>query len=121
MTKGKLRTALSTLLLALTASVPAPSEAAETGARTRTHHHRHSWHHRHIVLPAERHVIEITRPTASGYFVINGRSFSAMTETCARWAAGERITLVSGDWNGACSSAVFYNARRRQVCEMWCR
>ena len=81
--------------------------------------HRHVAYHA-IVLPPERHVIEVTRPTYSGYFVINGTRFTATTARCARWAAGERIRLVAGDWHGVCSTAVFYNVRRRQTCEMWC-
>ena len=117
MTKGKL--ALSTLVLALTAGVPVPSEAADTGFRTRPHHHRYVRHYRRIILPPERHVIEVARP--GGSFVINGRSFAATTQTCARWAAGEPVKLIAGDWNSACSPAVFYNVWRRQSCEMWCR
>jgi hypothetical protein len=34
--------------------------------------------------------------------------------------AGERITLVAGDWNARCVVAVFYNFYRRNTCEMWC-
>jgi hypothetical protein len=84
--------------------------------------HHHQWHHRRFVrLPPERHVVEVSRPTSSGYFTINGTGFAATTAGCARWAAGERIRLLAGDWHGACTTAVFYNVRRRQVCEMQCR
>ena len=117
MIKGKLAT--STLVLVLTAYAPASSDAADAGVRMRAHY-RHVWHHRRIVLPPERHVVEVNRPVGSPYFIINGTSFTAMTPQCIRWVAGERIKLVAGDWNGSCHSAVFYNARRHQTCEMLC-
>jgi len=71
-------------------------------------------------LPPERHVIELVVPPYSGNFVINGARFSGRTPACLRWAAGERIRLVAGDWHGACVDAVFYNYRWRNTCEMWC-
>lgn len=71
-------------------------------------------------LPAERHVIEVVSPPYSGRFIINGARFTGWTRTCFGWAAGERITLIAGDWNGRCIGAVFYNFARRNRCEMWC-
>jgi hypothetical protein len=79
------------------------------------------YYHRHIYLPPERHVIEVVQPPGSGNFIINGRRFVAKTDACYRWAAGERIRLIAGDWNGHCVDAVFYNVWRRSTCEMWCR
>jgi hypothetical protein len=117
MIKSLLVTALTALAAAMLA--PAPPASAD-GMKVRTHHHR-SWHHRRFILLPERHVVEVNRPTNSGYFIINGTRFTATTAHCASWAAGERIRLLAGDWNGACSTAVFYNVRRRQTCEMWCR
>src|SRR5262249_54165034 len=35
-------------------------------------------------------------------------------------AAGERIKLIEGDWNGRCVEAVFYNIYRHNTCEMIC-
>ena len=72
-------------------------------------------------LPAERHVIEVVQPPYSGNFIINGTAFTAKTAACTRWAAGERIRLIAGDWHGRCVDAVFYNYYRRSTCEMWCR
>ena len=120
MIKGLLCTALCALALAFSMLAPARADATEATLRARSHHVRQVRHHRRIVLPPERHVIEVTRPTYSGYFVINGTRFTATTARCARWAAGERIRLVAGDWHGVCSTAAFYNVRRRQTCEMWC-
>jgi hypothetical protein len=120
MIKGLLCTALCAMPLALSTLAPVPSGATEATLRVRSHHVRQVWHHRRLVLPPERHVIEVNRPTYSGYFVINGTRFTATTARCARWAAGERIRLVAGDWHGVCSTAVFYNVRRRQTCDMWC-
>src|SRR5262249_39583573 len=51
---------------------------------------------------------------------INGTRFTARTPACLGWAAGERIRLIAGDWNGRCVAAVFYNFYRRSTCEMWC-
>jgi len=79
------------------------------------------YYHRHIYLPPERHVIEVVQPPGSGNFIINGIRFTAKTAACYRWAAGERIRLISGGWNGQCVDAVFYNLRRHATCAMWCR
>ena len=76
-------------------------------------------HHR-LSLPPERHVIELVRPPYSGAFIINNAHFTAKSPTCSSWAAGDRVTLWTGDWHGRCVDAVFYNVARRQACEMWC-
>jgi hypothetical protein len=81
--------------------------------------YRH-YHHRHY-LPPERHVIEVVQPPYSGIFIINGIRFTGMTPACLRWTAGERITLIAGDWHGHCITAVFYNFRRHSTCRTWCR
>jgi hypothetical protein len=78
------------------------------------------YHHRYY-LPPERHVIEVVQPPYSGNFIINGTRFTAKTAACTRWAAGERIKLIAGDWNGRCVDAVFYNFYLHSTCEMWCR
>ena len=78
------------------------------------------YYHRRY-LPPERHVIEVVQPPYSGIFVINGVRFTGMTEACLGWVAGERISLVAGDWRGHCVTAVFYNFRRHNTCETWCR
>jgi hypothetical protein len=71
-------------------------------------------------LPPERHVIEIVRPPYSGSFVINHATFIAKTPVCWDWTAGERVTLLAGDWHGQCYDAVFYNVARHRSCAMWC-
>jgi hypothetical protein len=81
---------------------------------------RHRYYHRHY-LPRERHVIEVVQPPYSGIFIINGIRFTGMTPACLRWAAGERIKLISGDWHGHCVTATFYNFRRHSTCQTWCR
>jgi hypothetical protein len=120
MSRGLFCAALSALALSSIAVVlvPAPPAAAD-GVRVRHHHQQHQHHRRFVLLP-ERHVVETNRPTSSGSYTINGTGFSARTASCAGWAAGERIKLLAGDWNGACTTAVFYNVRRRQACEMSC-
>jgi hypothetical protein len=71
-------------------------------------------------LPPERHVIEVVQPPFSGNFIINGRRFVGQSPACLRWAAGERIKLVAGDWNGQCVEAVFYNYFWRSTCVTAC-
>lgn len=74
---------------------------------------------RHM-LPPDRHVIEVVRPPFSGSYTINGANFTAKSAACWGWNAGERITLLAGDWHGRCVDAVFRNVARHHVCEMWC-
>ena len=71
-------------------------------------------------LPPEQHVIEVVQPPYSGNFIINGTRFTARTPSCFSWAAGERIRLIAGDWNGRCVAARFYNFYRRNTCDVWC-
>jgi hypothetical protein len=78
---------------------------------------RHRWHY----LPPARHVVEVVQPPYSGNFIINGIRFTGMTAACLRWTAGDRITLLAGDWHGHCITAVFYNFRRHSTCQTWCR
>jgi hypothetical protein len=99
-------------VLAISACVPAIADGE---------YYRHRYYRHHIYLPPERHVIEVVQPPWSGNFIINGTRFTAKTAACWRWAAGERIRLIAGDWNGRCVDAVFYNATRHSTCEMWCR
>jgi hypothetical protein len=83
-------------------------------------YYRQRYYHRHYLPPA-RHVIEVVQPPYSGIFIINGIRFTGMTPACLRWAAGERIRLISGDWHGHCVTATFYNTRRHSTCRTWCR
>jgi hypothetical protein len=71
-------------------------------------------------LPPERHVIEAVRPPHSGSYLINGTYFTAKSAACASWNAGDRITLLAGDWRGRCVDAVFRSAAHRGACQMWC-
>jgi hypothetical protein len=77
-------------------------------------------HYRHMRLPPERHVVELVRPPYSGSYIINSAYFTAKSAACSSWTAGDRITLLAGDWHGRCIDAVFYNVARRSACQMWC-
>jgi hypothetical protein len=77
-------------------------------------------HGRHIVLRPERHVIEVVHPPYSGSFIINGAYFTATSAACSGWTAGDRITLLAGDWHGRCIDAVFHNLTRHNACHVWC-
>jgi hypothetical protein len=77
-------------------------------------------HHRHGGLPSERHLIESVRPPYIGSYIINGALLTAKSGVCTGWAAGDRATLLAGDWQGRCVDAVFRNAARHRSCQMWC-
>jgi hypothetical protein len=95
------------------------AHAAELETR-KVRHHRHVYRHV-IVLPPERHVIEIEKYAYSDRFIINGARFAAKSPVCVSgWLAGERVRLLSGEIHGACVDAVVYNATRHRACEMWC-
>jgi len=103
-------------MLAMSACGPALSADLSESAPPR---YWHAEHHR-IVLPPERHVIELVRPPYSGYFIINRAHFTAETAACMGWTAGDQIVLQAGDWHGYCTEAVFYNVSRHSSCAMWC-
>jgi hypothetical protein len=65
--------------------------------------------------------VEVVQPPWSGNFIINGTHFTGRNAACRRWAAGERIRLVAGDWHGQCVAATFYNLSRGSTCNTWCR
>ncbi len=83
--------------------------------------HRHVAYRHAIVLPPERHVIEIVKDAYSDRFIINSARFSAKAPACVSgWLAGEPVRLLSGEPHGYCTDAVVYNAMRHRACEMWC-
>jgi hypothetical protein len=105
------------LVFVLASSMGSAALAADTDYRGARTHHRH-WHH--LVLPPERHVIEVVRGAYGPSFVINGANFTAKSTACEGWVAGDRIRLLAGSWHGACSDAAFYNVTRHRTCEMRC-
>jgi hypothetical protein len=109
------------LALALAVSGVGLAYSAELEGVKRHVRHRHVVVRHAIVLPPERHVIEIVKNAYSDRLIINGARFSAKTPACGvGWLAGERVVLLSGEIHGACVDALIYNATRRQACEMWC-
>jgi hypothetical protein len=70
-------------------------------------------------VPPERHVVEVIDDW--GRLIIAGRTFTPAVPACGGWVAGERIRFVAGDINGACQTAVIYNYRRHETCEVGCR
>src|SRR5881392_2425623 len=62
--------------------------------------HRHVYRHV-IVLPPERHVIEIVKEAYSDRFIVNGARFAAKVPACtAGWLAGEPVHFLSGEIHG---------------------
>ena len=99
------------------------SHAAELEGAKERHavRHRHVVYRHAIVLPPERHVIEIVKDSYSDRFIINGARFSAKAPACVSgWLAGQPVRLLSGEPHGYCTDAVVYNAMRHRACEMWC-
>jgi hypothetical protein len=105
---------VSALVVSCVVAAAMGSAALADGMDYPTYHHHH-------YLPPERHVIEVVQPPWSGNFIINGARFTGVSPACLTWAAGERIRMIEGDWNGRCSVAVFYNVYRHSTCEMTCR
>jgi len=79
---------------------------------------RHVWHGYSLRLPSERHVVEVI--DSWGRLVVNGRLFTPPVPACGGWVAGERIRFLAGDVNGACRTALIYNYRRHETCEVGC-
>lgn len=91
---------------------PCYSADLDTGGRVRIHR-GYAWR--------DHHIIEVAiHPPGSRAFIINGAHFAAKSDACLGWEAGDRIALVSGEWHGYCTSAVFRNLSRGRTCEMWC-
>ena len=103
------------LLLAVALGLAAGPAGAD-GSDGYRHRHPH-WGY-DLRLPPERHVIEVV--DGWGRYIMNGRPFTAVVPECAHWVAGERITFLSGDMNGACRTTLIHNYRWRQTCEFWC-
>jgi hypothetical protein len=119
MLRAILATIFSTcLVIVLATAACGPARSADLGEVAPVRYW-HAEHHR-IVLPPERHAIELVRPPYSGNFIINRAHFTAETTACLGWTAGDQIVLRSGDWHGYCVDAVFYNVSRRSSCAMWC-
>jgi hypothetical protein len=68
-----------------------------------------------------RHVVEIVDASSFGVrFIINGHPFTPVSGACSGWAAGDGVSLISGDWHGYCADAVFRNTKRGRTCEALC-
>ena len=93
----------------------APARADGIDVPPKVHH---VWHGYNLRLPPERHVVEIIDDW--GRLIIAGRRFTPVVPGCGDWVAGERIKFLAGDINGACNTALIYNYRRRQTCEVGC-
>ena len=95
-------------------SAPADADGVDVPRKV-----RHAWHGYSLRLPPERHVVEVIDDW--GRLIIAGRTFTPAVPACGGWVAGERIRFVAGDINGACQTAVIYNYRRHETCEVGCR
>lgn len=102
-----------TLLLLLTLFASEPAAAAELDGAAPVRHR--------FALARERHVLEVVDASAFGVrFIINGHAFAVPSGTCPGWVAGDRVSLVAGEWHGYCATAVFHNATRGRSCDTWC-
>jgi hypothetical protein len=72
-------------------------------------------------LPPERHVLEVVNFGNFGLrFLINGHYFRASPSDCPGWAAGDHVTLLTGEWHGYCVTAVFHDLTRARSCRVSC-
>jgi hypothetical protein len=72
-------------------------------------------------LPPERHVLEVVNFSSFGLrFLINGHYFRANPLECPGWVAGDRVTLLEGEWHGYCATAVLYDLTRHRSCRVAC-
>ena len=75
----------------------------------------------HYGLPPERHVLEMVNFSSFGLrFLINGHYFRADPLACPGWVAGDRVTLVAGEWHAYCATAVFHDVTRHRTCRLEC-
>ena len=92
-----------------------PAVAAELGEPA-----PHAYVHR-FALPPERHVLEVVNFSSFGLrFLINGHYFRANPLECPGWIAGDRVTLVAGEWHGYCATAIFHDLTRHRSCRVEC-
>jgi hypothetical protein len=59
-------------------------------------------------------------PSFGVRFIINGHPFTPVSGACSGWAAGDGVSLISGEWHGYCADAVFRNTKRGRTCETLC-
>jgi hypothetical protein len=52
-------------------------------------------------------------------FIINGEKYEAKTY-CFGWETGDEVAFLEGSPLGACASAVIYNLRLKETCDVWC-
>jgi hypothetical protein len=72
-------------------------------------------------LPPARHVLEVVNFSSFGLrFLINGHYFLADPLKCPGWVAGDRVAMLSGEWHGYCSVAVFSNLTQHRTCQVSC-
>jgi hypothetical protein len=71
--------------------------------------------------PPGRRVLELVDFSSFGLrFLINGHYFRASPLDCPGWVAGDRVTLLAGEWHGYCATAVFHDLTSPRSCRVWC-
>jgi hypothetical protein len=75
----------------------------------------------HFRSPPEQHVLEVVNFSSFGLqFLINGHYFLANPLNCPGWVAGDRVTMLSGEWHGYCAFGIFSNLTRHRTCQVSC-
>jgi hypothetical protein len=105
-------TVLVSCLVSFTA-LAADASADEAPAR-RVHRVRH-WY------PAYEHVVEVSIRPPGRTYIINGRYWTGTSDAaCFGWGPKQRVQMISGNWDGYCSTAVIRNVTLGRTCEMAC-
>ena len=71
-------------------------------------------------LPAYEHVVEVSIHPPGRTYIINGRYWTGTSEACFGWGPRQRVEMLSGNWDGYCSTAVIRNITLARTCEMTC-
>jgi len=65
----------------------------------------------------DSYVIEFAHDDTT--FFINDEKYEAQTY-CLGWKQGDRVVFLEGSPYGACATAVLYNLRLKESCDVWC-
>jgi hypothetical protein len=112
---------LNWMLLAASIGCQPVSAAELSVSETAVRVNAHRGYHQRVYRIPETHVVEVAvNPLEGRRYIINGAYFTAASNACRGWAPKQRLRLLSGEWHGRCTTAVFHNLTLGRTCEMYC-